>query len=168
VVLLVKYIKLHSCTECYSWVGDLKQFRDFPHFFPGVCEGGLIDFFIIGVWLCILLIMLLWWKVLGEFHDLDILYLLLCNVFYGSYSAIVLAGRPRGRSLNPDRGKIFLNVVQTGYEAPPPERAIQWGPGTVSPGAKWPEREADHSTPTSAGVNNMWIYTCTHPYFFMA
>jgi hypothetical protein len=52
-----------------------------------------------------------------------------------------------------------------------------WGPpnllsngyrGALSPGVKWPVREADHSTPTSAEVKKMWIYTFTPLYAFMA
>jgi hypothetical protein len=31
-----------------------------------------------------------------------------------------------------------------------------------------PGREADHSSPTSAEVKKMWIYTSTPPYAFMA
>jgi hypothetical protein len=31
-------------------------------------------------------------------------------------------------------------------EKPP----IQWVPGAISPGVKWPKREADHSPPASA------------------
>jgi hypothetical protein len=41
-------------------------------------------------------------------------------------------------------------------------------PGALSPGAKRPGREADHSPPTSAEVKNTWIYTPTPPYVFMA
>jgi hypothetical protein len=32
----------------------------------------------------------------------------------------------------------------------------------------WLKHEADHSPPTSAEVRNMWIYTLTPPYAFMA
>jgi hypothetical protein len=35
------------------------------------------------------------------------------------------------------------------------------------PGVKLPGREADHSTPPSAEVKKMWIYTSTPPYSFM-
>jgi hypothetical protein len=45
---------------------------------------------------------------------------------------------------------------------------IQWVPGALSLGVKWPGREADHSPPTSAEVKKMWIYTSTPPYTFMA
>jgi hypothetical protein len=36
------------------------------------------------------------------------------------------------------------------------------------PGVKRPEREADHLPPFSAKVKNMWSYTSTPQYFFMA
>jgi hypothetical protein len=37
----------------------------------------------------------------------------------------------------------------------------------ISPGVKQLGHEADHSPPTSAEVNNMWIYTSTPPYVFI-
>jgi hypothetical protein len=45
---------------------------------------------------------------------------------------------------------------------------IQWVPGALSARVKRPGREADHSPPTSAEVNKMWIYTSTPPYAFTA
>jgi hypothetical protein len=36
------------------------------------------------------------------------------------------------------------------------------------PGVKQQERESDHSSPTSAEVKKMWIYTSTPLYVFMA
>jgi hypothetical protein len=45
---------------------------------------------------------------------------------------------------------------------------IQRIPGTLSLGVKKPEREADHSSPTSAEVKKMWIYTSIPPYAFRA
>jgi hypothetical protein len=38
---------------------------------------------------------------------------------------------------------------------------IQCVPGALSPGLKRPGREVDHSPPTSAEVDKMWIYTAT-------
>jgi hypothetical protein len=35
--------------------------------------------------------------------------------------------------------------------------------GTVTPGVKWPGREADHSPPSSVEVKNAWRYTSTPP-----
>jgi hypothetical protein len=49
-----------------------------------------------------------------------------------------------------------------------PELSIQWVLGPFYPGIKKPGREADHSPPTSAEVNKMWIYTSTTPHAFMA
>jgi hypothetical protein len=45
---------------------------------------------------------------------------------------------------------------------------IQWVPGALSAGVKRPGRKADHSSPASAEVKNMWMYTSTPPYAFMA
>jgi hypothetical protein len=43
----------------------------------------------------------------------------------------------------------------------PTQPPIQWVPATLSPGAKRPGREADHSPPSSAEVKNAWNYTST-------
>jgi hypothetical protein len=40
---------------------------------------------------------------------------------------------------------------------------IQWVPGTLTPGVKWTEREADHSPPLSAEVK----MACCTEYVFM-
>jgi len=53
----------------------------------------------------------------------------------------------------------IYNLCEHGNESLP----IQWAPGTLSPGLKWPEREADHSLLSSAEVKNAWSYTSTHP-----
>jgi hypothetical protein len=45
---------------------------------------------------------------------------------------------------------------------------IQWVSGAFSPGVKRPGREADHSPLTSAEMKNVWIYTSTITYAFMA
>jgi hypothetical protein len=50
----------------------------------------------------------------------------------------------------------------------PAQIPVQWVPGTLSPGIKRPGREADHLPPASAEIKNMWIYTSTPPYAFMA
>jgi hypothetical protein len=41
---------------------------------------------------------------------------------------------------------------------------IQWVRGALSLGVKRPGREAEHSTPASAEVKKIWIYTSTPPY----
>jgi hypothetical protein len=40
---------------------------------------------------------------------------------------------------------------------------IQWVPGALSLGVKRPGREADHSPPPSAEVNNACSFTSTSP-----
>jgi hypothetical protein len=49
-----------------------------------------------------------------------------------------------------------------------PVQHIQWVPGALSPDIKLPGHEAEHSSPTSAEVKEMWIYTATPLYTFMA
>jgi len=48
------------------------------------------------------------------------------------------------------------------------EPPVQWVPGVLSPGVKWPGNEADHSLPSNAKVKNEWSYTSTLPYVIMA
>jgi hypothetical protein len=55
----------------------------------------------------------------------------------------------------------FLNVVQTGSVTHP--ASYPKGTGDLSPAVQWPGREADQSSPTSAEVKKMWIYTSTPP-----
>jgi hypothetical protein len=58
-----------------------------------------------------------------------------------------------------------LRSVQTGSGAHP--TFYPMGTGGFLPGIKRPERETDHSIPTSAEVKNTWIYTSIPPYVFM-
>jgi hypothetical protein len=83
------------------------------------------------------------------------------------YSDWLRAGRPRGRSSSPGTAKIFL-LSTASRPVLGPIQPIQWVPGAHSPGLKRPGLEADYSPPTSAEVKNMWIYTSTPPYAFMA
>jgi hypothetical protein len=48
------------------------------------------------------------------------------------------------------------NILSNGYQ------------GALSREVKRPGREADYSPQASAEVKNMWIYTSTPPYAFMA
>jgi hypothetical protein len=64
------------------------------------------------------------------------------------------AGRPRGRSSSPGRGKIFLLSTSSRPVLGPTQPPIQLVPGALSPGVKRPGCEADHSPPTSVGVKN--------------
>jgi hypothetical protein len=45
----------------------------------------------------------------------------------------------------------------------PTQPPIQWKPGALSPGVKWPGRDADHSPITSADIKKTWVYTSTPP-----
>jgi len=49
-------------------------------------------------------------------------------------------------------GDTFLRIMENSAAA------IQWVPGAISLGAKWPGREADHSPP-----KNEWSYTSILP-----
>jgi hypothetical protein len=60
----------------------------------------------------------------------------------------------------------LLHVVQTGSGAHP--ASYPMGTGGSFPGVKRQGREADHSPSTSAEVKEMWIYTSTPLYVFMA
>jgi hypothetical protein len=53
----------------------------------------------------------------------------------------------------------LLQIVQTGSEVHPTSYPMDTGDSF--PGGKRSEREVDHSSPTSAEVKKMWIYTST-------
>jgi hypothetical protein len=82
-------------------------------------------------------------------------------------SVLLGVGRPRGRSSSPSRIKNFLFSLSSRPAMGPTQSPIRWVPGILSPGIKRQGHEADHSPPTSAEVNKMWIYTSTPPYAFM-
>jgi hypothetical protein len=83
------------------------------------------------------------------------------------YSYWLRAGRLRVRSYSPSRVKNFLFSVSSRPALRPTQSPIQWVPRALSPTVKRQGREADHSTPTSAEVRKMWIYTSPPPYAFM-
>jgi hypothetical protein len=72
----------------------------------------------------------------------------------------------RGFETRKGLGFLFTTAsrLALGRTQPP----IQWAPGALSLGVKRPEREAEHSLPSSAEVKNMWSYTSTTQYAFMA
>jgi hypothetical protein len=80
------------------------------------------------------------------------------------YRDCLLAGRPRGRS--PGRVRIFS--MSSRLALGPIQPPIQWVPGGLFKGVKRQGREANRSSPASAEVKKMWIYTSTPPYAFMA
>jgi len=70
----------------------------------------------------------------------------------------------------PARGtvKFFLFAIASRPALGPIQSPIHWVMGPLSPGLKWPRREADHWPPSSAKAKNEWSYTFTPPYIFMA
>jgi hypothetical protein len=61
---------------------------------------------------------------------------------------------------------LFTTVYRTALG--PTQPPIQWVPGALSLGLKRPGREADHSLPSCSEVKNVWSYTSTPQYVFMA
>jgi hypothetical protein len=57
----------------------------------------------------------------------------------------------------------MFHRVQTGSGAHPP--SVQWAPGPLSLGIMRPDREADHSPPSSAEVKN-GVATPPLPFIF--
>jgi hypothetical protein len=69
---------------------------------------------------------------------------------------------------NPRQGLgIFLFTTVSRPSMEPTQPPIRWVPGVLSLGGKRPEREADHSPPSSTEVKNLWSYTFTLQYTFM-
>jgi hypothetical protein len=65
------------------------------------------------------------------------------------------------RGSNPGRelvGFFFISSTPALGSTQPP---IHWVPGALTPGVKWLGCEADHSSPSSAEVKNVWSYTST-------
>jgi hypothetical protein len=68
----------------------------------------------------------------------------------------------------PAEAGIFPFVTTFRPALGPTHPPIQGIPGALFPAVKRPGREADHSPPSSAEVKNVWRYTSTPPYVFMA
>jgi hypothetical protein len=84
------------------------------------------------------------------------------------YSDWLRAGRPMGSEFESRKGKKFFSSPRRPDCLWGPPSPIHWVPGALSPAVKRPGLEADHSSPTSAEVNTMWIYISTPTYAFMA
>jgi hypothetical protein len=63
---------------------------------------------------------------------------------------------------------IFLFTTMSRTALGPTQPPIQWVPRALSLGVKRPGHESDHSPPSSAEVKNVWSYTSTPQYTFMA
>jgi hypothetical protein len=62
----------------------------------------------------------------------------------------------------------FLFTTASRTALGPTQPPNSWVPGVLSLGVKRPDREADHSPPSSTDVKNAWSYTSTPQYVFMA
>jgi hypothetical protein len=58
---------------------------------------------------------------------------------------------------------IFLFTTAPRMALGPTQPPMQWVPGALSLGVKWPGHECDHSPPSNAKVKNAWSYTSTPP-----
>jgi hypothetical protein len=65
------------------------------------------------------------------------------------------------RSSSPGRVKNFIFCTSSRPVLGPTQLHFQWVPGALSQGVKRPGCKVDHSSPTSAKVKKMWIYTST-------
>jgi hypothetical protein len=83
------------------------------------------------------------------------------------YNDWIHAGRPKGRTSSPCRGKNFHFSTLSRSALGPTQPPIQWVPGAFSPGLKRLGREADHSPPASADVKITWMYISTPTYVFI-
>jgi len=63
---------------------------------------------------------------------------------------------------------IFLFATTSRKALGPTQTPIKREPGFLSPGVKRSGSEADYTPPSSAVVKNVWSYTSTLPYVFMA
>jgi hypothetical protein len=75
------------------------------------------------------------------------------------YSDWLQVGRLRGWSSSPGGSKNFHFFVSSSVA----QRSIQWAQKTLSQEVKRPGRESQNSTPPSAEVKKMWVYTSTPP-----
>jgi hypothetical protein len=60
----------------------------------------------------------------------------------------------------------FSTMFRSAWESTQPP--IQWVPRALYLGVKWLGCDTDHSSPSTVDVKNVWSYTSTPPYFFMA
>jgi hypothetical protein len=84
------------------------------------------------------------------------------------YSDWLRAGRPAVRVRVLVGSRIFPSPRRPNRLWGPPSLLSNCYRGAFFRGVKRSGREADHSPPTSAKVKNMWMYTSTPPYAFIA
>jgi hypothetical protein len=84
------------------------------------------------------------------------------NFTFTFCSAGLRTGRSGFYGSIPGGGWEFFFTTASRTALGPTQPSIQWVPGALSLGIKRPGREADHSPPSSAEVNE-WSYTSTPP-----
>jgi len=62
----------------------------------------------------------------------------------------------------------FLFTTESRPALGPIQPSLHWVPKALSLGLKWPGHEADCSPPACEEVKNVWSYTFTPQYIFMA
>jgi len=55
------------------------------------------------------------------------------------------------------RQRFFLFATTFRLVLGPTQTSLQWVPGALSPGLKWPEHEGDHSPPSNVDVKRAWV-----------
>lgn len=77
-------------------------------------------------------------------------------------------GQPRNSGSN--RGTVQRFSLPQSVQTDPRSHLTSYslGASTAFSGARWPERDTDHSPPCSADVKNERSYASTHSYYFTA
>jgi hypothetical protein len=75
--------------------------------------------------------------------------------------ALELAGSCENKTELSDSMGIFLFITMSRMSLGPTQPPIQWVPGALSLGVKWPGHEADHSPSSSAKVKEC-VELCLH------
>ena len=75
------------------------------------------------------------------------------------------AGQTRSQELNSQQGHgILLFATASRLAVGTTQPLVQWIPGVLPLGLKWPVNEADHSPLSSAKAKNAWSYISTSTY----
>jgi hypothetical protein len=85
-------------------------------------------------------------------------------------NSVTIMIRIRAGLPEPDsrQGQGFFLVTASRPALGPTQPPTHWVSGALSPVIKWRGHEVDHSSPSSAAVNNAWKCNSTPPYVIMA
>jgi hypothetical protein len=101
------------------------------------------------------------WLIYGSKHRNESLKLLPYQ--FTEVSDALLLLKEEANTKSDFRSQNFQNSCVYRMALGPTQPLIQWVPGALSLGVKWPGHEADHSPSPSAKVKNEWSYTSTPP-----